>query len=31
MPVSLAGASFPYGVAFGLVKIAWIVFSAVFL
>lgn len=31
MPVSLAGASFLYGVAFGLVKIAWIVFSAVFL
>ena len=31
MPVSLAGASFLFGVAFGLVKIAWIVFSAVFL
>ncbi|MGH9333232.1 MAG: L-lactate permease [Vicinamibacteria bacterium] len=31
MPVSLAGMSFVYGVGFGLVKIAWIVFSAVFL
>jgi lactate permease len=31
MPVSLAGMSFLYGVGFGLVKIAWIVFSAVFL
>jgi lactate permease len=31
MPLPLAGASFLYGVAFGLVKIAWIVFSAVFL
>ena len=31
MPPSLAGASFLFGVAFGLVKIAWIVFSAVFL
>jgi lactate permease len=31
MPASLAAASFGYGVAFGLVKIAWIVFSAVFL
>jgi lactate permease len=31
MPLPLAGASFLFGVAFGLVKIAWIVFSAVFL
>jgi lactate permease len=31
MPVALAGMSFLYGVGFGLVKIAWIVFSAVFL
>jgi lactate permease len=31
MPLPLAGASFLYGVAFGIVKIAWIVFSAVFL
>ncbi|HSF16972.1 MAG TPA: L-lactate permease [Vicinamibacteria bacterium] len=31
MPLHLAGASFLYGVAFGIVKIAWIVFSAVFL
>jgi lactate permease len=31
MPVILAAASFGYGVAFGLVKIAWIVVAAVFL
>ena len=31
MPVSLASASFLYGVAFGLLKIAWIVVAAVFL
>lgn len=31
MPLPLAGMSFLYGVGFGLVKIAWIVFSAVFL
>jgi lactate permease len=31
MPIVLALASFGYGVAFGLLKIAWIVLSAVFL
>lgn len=31
MPVSLAGMSFLYGVAFGLLKIAWIVLGAVYL
>ncbi len=31
MPVSLAAMSFAYGVAFGLLKIAWIVLAAVFL
>ena len=31
MPVVLAVASFAYGVAFGLLKIAWIVLAAVFL
>jgi len=31
MPVILASASFGYGVAFGLLKIAWIVLAAVFL
>jgi lactate permease len=31
MPVSLASASFLYGVAFGLLKIVWIVVAAVFL
>jgi lactate permease len=31
MPASLATASFLYGVAFGLLKIAWIVVAAVFL
>src|SRR6266700_720419 len=31
MPVQLAGMSFLYGVAFGVVKIAWIVLAAVFL
>src|SRR6185295_12179953 len=31
MPVSLAGMSFGYGVAFGVLKIAWIVVAAVFL
>jgi lactate permease len=31
MPVVLAAASFGYGVAFGLLKIAWIVLAAVFL
>jgi lactate permease len=31
MPVQLAAASFFFGVGFGLVKIAWIVFSAVYL
>src|SRR5262249_23999452 len=31
MPVLLASASFLYGVAFGLLKIAWIVVAAVFL
>jgi lactate permease len=31
MPLLLAGASFAYGVAFGLLKIAWIVLAAVFL
>ncbi|MGB8886084.1 MAG: lactate permease LctP family transporter [Candidatus Korobacteraceae bacterium] len=31
MPAPLAGASFLYGVAFGLLKIAWIVVAAVFL
>ncbi len=31
MPVTLALASFGYGVAFGLLKIAWIVLAAVFL
>ena len=31
MPVILAAASFGYGVAFGLLKIAWIVLAAVFL
>jgi lactate permease len=31
MPVSLALASFAYGVAFGLLKIVWIVVAAVFL
>src|SRR5438067_1132404 len=31
MPVILAVASFAYGVAFGLLKIAWIVLAAVFL
>lgn len=31
MPLSLAAMSFGYGVAFGLLKIAWIVLAAVFL
>src|SRR5213596_4324533 len=31
MPVSLAGMSFLYGVGFGVLKIAWIVLSAVYL
>jgi len=31
MPVALAGTSFAFGVAFGVVKIVWIVFSAVYL
>src|SRR6201984_3276717 len=31
MPVSLAAMSFAYGVAFGLLKIAWIVLAAVYL
>ncbi|MBV9074876.1 MAG: L-lactate permease [Acidobacteria bacterium] len=31
MPVALAGASFVYGVAFGLLKIVWIVVAAVYL
>src|SRR6202022_2352032 len=31
MPVTLAAISFGYGVAFGLLKIAWIVLTAVFL
>src|SRR5258708_4831840 len=31
MPVALAAISFGYGVAFGLLKIAWIVLAAVFL
>src|SRR6184192_225541 len=31
MPVKLAGMSFLYGVAFGVVKIAWIVLAAVYL
>src|SRR5438552_16985193 len=31
MPVQLAGMSFLYGVAFGVVKIAWIVLAAVYL
>jgi len=31
MPVALAAASFGYGVAFGLLKIIWIVIAAVFL
>ena len=31
MPVILAAMSFGYGVAFGLLKIAWIVLAAVFL
>jgi lactate permease len=31
MPLTLAAMSFAYGVAFGLLKIAWIVLSAVFL
>ena len=31
MPVALAAMSFGYGVAFGLLKIAWIVLAAVFL
>src|SRR5256714_734258 len=31
MPISLASISFLYGVAFGLLKIAWIVVAAVFL
>jgi len=31
MPVSLAAMSFGYGVAFGLLKIAWIVLAAVYL
>jgi lactate permease len=31
MPLTLAATSFAYGVAFGLLKIAWIVLSAVFL
>lgn len=31
MPASLAGMSFLYGVAFGLLKIAWIVLAAVYL
>src|SRR5436305_2977065 len=31
MPVTLASASFLYGVAFGLLKIVWIVVAAVFL
>ena len=30
MPVTLAAMSFGYGVAFGLLKIAWIVLAAVF-
>ncbi|MFY9583088.1 MAG: lactate permease LctP family transporter [Candidatus Acidiferrales bacterium] len=31
MPVALAGMSFLYGVAFGILKIAWIVLAAVYL
>src|SRR5437867_661382 len=31
MPLTLAGASFAYGVAFGVLKIAWIVLAAVYL
>ena len=31
MPLALAGMSFGYGVAFGLLKIAWIVLAAVYL
>ncbi len=31
MPLTLAGISFGYGVAFGLLKIAWIVLAAVYL
>ena len=31
MPAALAGMSFAYGVAFGLLKIAWIVLAAVYL
>jgi lactate permease len=31
MPLALAGMSFVYGVAFGLLKIAWIVLAAVYL
>ena len=31
MPLALAGASFFYGVAFGVLKIAWIVLAAVYL
>ncbi len=31
MPVQLAAMSFGYGVAFGMLKIAWIVLAAVFL
>src|SRR5713226_3017205 len=31
MPITLAAISFGYGVAFGLLKIAWIVLAAVFL
>jgi len=31
MPLTLAGMSFGYGVAFGLLKIAWIVLAAVYL
>src|SRR5437868_8939289 len=31
MPVQLAGLSFIYGVAFGILKIAWIVLAAVYL
>src|SRR3989442_1833058 len=31
MPLPLAGMSFLYGVAFGLLKIAWIVLAAVYL
>jgi len=31
MPAGLAGVSFAYGVAFGMLKIAWIVLAAVFL